>query len=91
MTRNGFNGLRVRGAETTGVADVTAVDSMATNNGTGFIVEARGLLRLARSAATENSCGVFVGAGGTVESFGDNVIRGNTTNVTGTLTHVALQ
>ncbi len=68
-------------------ADVTAVDSIATNNtDVGFVAQTRGVLRLAHSAATGNNTGVS--AGSTVESFGDNDIHGNITDISGTLTPV---
>jgi hypothetical protein len=43
------------------------------------------------ATATGNNTGVFINTGATVETFGDNDIRGNGTDVTGTLTHVATQ
>jgi hypothetical protein len=86
------DGITVTGFATSGAPiDVTAVDSVATNNVFGFGVGPKGLLRLSRSAATGNNTGVFINTGATVETFGDNDIRGNGTDVTGTLTHVATQ
>ena len=94
--KNG-NGIFVDRLGTTGVADVTAVDSMATNNNAigfaaqGNFADLRGLLRLAHSAATGNGTGVQINLNGTVESFVDNAIRGNTLDVSGTLTTVPTQ
>jgi len=52
------NGIAVSGSDTSGAPiDVTSVDSIATNNGTGFIAQHRGVLRLAHSAATGNIAG----------------------------------
>jgi hypothetical protein len=86
------DGITVTGFAKSGQPiDVTAVDSVATNNVFGFGVGPKGLLRLSRSAATRNDIGVLVDIGGTVESFGDNDIRGNVTDVKGTLTQVATQ
>lgn len=85
MNHNGEFGLEAGGA-----ADVTVVDSIASNNaGSGFLV-AGGVIRLARSAATGNGIGVDK-AFGAAESFGNNVIRGNGTDVSGTLIPVATQ
>jgi hypothetical protein len=68
-------------------ATVLAVDSTATNNAfAGFEVDSGAALRLAHSAATGNGIGVFVA--GTAESAGNNFIRGNGTDVSGTLTNV---
>jgi hypothetical protein len=73
-------------------SDVTAVDTMATNNRTGFVAQSRGVLRLAHSAATGNTLGVLVGAfGAKVFSFGDNHIGGNVSDVSGALTPVRTQ
>jgi Right handed beta helix region len=97
MNKNGFGGIFVDKFGTSGTLDVTAVDSIATNNnGVGFQAQGNfspvhGVLRLAHSAATKNAIGVQINVGGVVESFGDNDIRGNATDVTGTLTHVATQ
>jgi hypothetical protein len=86
------DGITVTGFATSGAPiDVTAVDSVATNNVFGFGVGPKGLLRLSRSAATGNNTGVFINTGATVETFGDNDIHGNVTDVSGTLTHVATQ
>jgi hypothetical protein len=50
------------------------------------------VLRVAGSTITRNATGlVNTGFGAVVESFGNNVIRGNTTNTVGTITPVALQ
>lgn len=77
-------------------AILSASDVVASNNGSsgspggaGFISTA-GHLRLAHSTATGNEHGVVVN-GGLVESYGDNDLRGNGTNVTGSLTAVADQ
>jgi Right handed beta helix region len=97
MNKNGFGGIFVDKFGTSGTLDVTAVDSIATNNnGVGFQAQGNfspvhGVFRLAHSAATKNAIGVQINVGGVVESFGDNDIRGNGTDVTGTLTHVATQ
>jgi hypothetical protein len=91
INRN-FSGLTLDGFN--GGVDVTAIDSVATNNvGFGFSTQGRfGVLRLAHSATLRNGTGVGIGTGATAFSFGDNDIRGNATNdVQGTLTPVGKQ
>jgi len=88
MNKNGI-GIDVDGGATRGVADVTSVESMATNNIIGFGVQRSGILRLAHSVVTGNSQGVNVAS--TAVSSGDNFINGNGTNVIGTLTEVGTQ
>jgi hypothetical protein len=84
---NGSGGISVTGFATSGVPiDVSAGDSVATNNGFGFGIGPKGALRLAHSAATGNGTGVFVNVGGTAESAGDNFINGNAQDFSGTLT-----
>ncbi len=86
MNKNRF-GIHVDGRVTSGAPiDVTSVDSRATNNRNGFFASGKGVIRLAHSAATGNGTGVSVV--GTVESFGDNDIGGNDTDVAGSLTTV---
>jgi hypothetical protein len=81
--KNAATGILIRSSAT-----VLAVDSAAVNNTvTGFALNSGAVLRLAHSAATGNGTGVFVG-GGPAESAGNNFIRGNTTDVQGTLTNV---
>jgi Right handed beta helix region len=76
-------------------AIVTAVDTVVSNNsGNGFdIAGPRAAFLLAHSTATNNGTGVFIFTGleGTAESFGDNHIAGNGTDVKGTLTKVGTQ
>jgi hypothetical protein len=73
-------------------ATVLAVNSTAADNASvGFVVFSGGILRLAHSAVTENLQGVIVVAGSMAESAGNNVIRGNGTDVDGTLTNVGTQ
>ncbi len=91
-------GVQLGAARQGGGSMVTAVDTIAGNNGTGFDVGASVTLFLARSTATSNSVGVNINQGGgpfpsgRVESFGDNHIKGNTTDVKGgSLTNVGTQ
>ena len=79
-----------------GVADgggVTIDQSEASNNSsTGFINGSVGAntLRVLNSTITGNTTGLN-NLAGTLESFGNNVVRGNTTNTSGTITTVAKQ
>ena len=85
-----MNKSRTFGLEVGGAAAVSSFDSKATNNtGTGFLTGG-GVLRLAHSAATGNATGVDASFG-TAESAGNNFIRGNTTDVSGTLKNVGTQ
>jgi hypothetical protein len=73
-------------------ANVLAVNSAVNDNATnGFDVFNGGVLRLTHSAVTGNLQGVIVVAGSMAESAGNNVIRGNGTDVDGTLTNVGTQ
>ena len=80
ITRNSTFGLKIFNPQTD---TVRVINSIAANNvGTGFFTGHGGLL-LAHSAATANGVGVNFGA-----SAGNNFIRGNGTEVSGTLTNV---
>jgi hypothetical protein len=92
--KNGF-GMFVDSLGASGGDFVTAVNSAATNNtNIGFaaqrnVTQKNGVLRLAHSVATGNGTGVEIDVNGTVFSFGDNDIHGNSiTDVRGTLTPV---
>ncbi len=65
---------------------------VATNNGTGIAAEgfsgATGLARISRCTVTNNTVGVDQRANGTVESRGNNLVRGNGTDVSGVITPV---
>jgi hypothetical protein len=65
--------------------------SVAANNGVG--VEANGsggTLRLANSTVTGNAAGWVVQSGGVLDSYGDNYIDGNGSNI-GSLTSISKQ
>jgi hypothetical protein len=68
-------------------ASATIVDSGAFNNSIGFLVGQVGhtgaTLRLGRSVVTGNGIGVAINPGGTAQSYGDNKIDGNGTDVGG--------
>ena len=56
-------------------------------NGTGLYAELNTIIRVAHSVITGNNLGVNIN-GGTLDSYGDNDIDGNTTNNTGVLTEI---
>jgi hypothetical protein len=73
-------------------ATVLAIDSsVADNASSGIDIFNGGVVRLFHSVVTGNIQGVIVGAGTTAESAGDNVIRGNGTDVNGTLSNAGTQ
>jgi hypothetical protein len=59
---------------------------VASNNGIGLFVEELAILRVAHSVVTENGSAV---KGGTILSYADNDIDGNTDNNWGALTPLA--
>ncbi len=60
-------------------------------NGTGIGALASGVVRVSGSHVFGNSVGFAAGAGSTLASFGTNVVRGNGTNTTGTITPIPEQ
>jgi hypothetical protein len=72
-------------------AEINIEKSVLANNTTrGAGVFSSGVARVSDSMVTGNGVGLL-NSGGTVESFGNNAVRGNTTNTSGTITTVALQ
>jgi hypothetical protein len=69
-------------------------NSMATENGTGVTANmyfsGGGTVRMSNTMVVNNAIGVEVGSG-TVETWQNNRIRGNTTNLSGALTPVTLK
>ena len=61
-------------------------NSVASNNGTGLLAQRTAILRVAHSVVTGNNMGVQTETGGTLFSYGDNDIDGNTNNNIGVLT-----
>jgi len=63
---------------------------VASNNKTGLEADGSGvILRVAHSVVTGNNTGVAT-SGGTIFSYGDNDIDGNTLDNTGVLTVIAM-
>ncbi len=90
-SRSSFTGSTVNGFSVFGGGGVFAADRclIANNGNQGIFLSAGSLVRLSGSSITGNVTGVSTL--GTFETFGTSGIRGNTTNVSGTLTAVALQ
>ena len=92
VARSSFTGNSTSGVSLF-VAGVLALDRCLIANNTSFGIFANtagATVRLSGSSITGNATGVNVGAG-VVESFGTSGIRGNTANLSGALTAVALQ
>ena len=90
VTRSFFSGNN--NAIGTGIAgavvDVSrSTISGSTNNG---VQAGAGTIRVAESLVTGNSVGLLQ-QGGTLESFKDNIVRGNTTDTVGTITMATRQ
>jgi hypothetical protein len=73
-----------------GGAQLTAVNCRFFGNDFAIFGSSNGTLRLNRNTVTNNGFGVLTG-GASVLTFGNNEIDGNTTNVSGVLTPVAVQ
>jgi hypothetical protein len=69
----------------------TVDQSEASNNTTAGFSTDTGTIRVLNSTVTGNAIGLQNFGGGTFESFGNNVVRGNTTNTSGTITTVGKQ
>ncbi len=82
FTGNTTAGVTISG----GSADIRR--SEFTLNGIGVNVLSGGTLRLSRSVVFGNSTGLLAAAGSTFESLGTNVIRGNGTDTSGTITTI---
>jgi hypothetical protein len=63
---------------------------VASNNGVGLLTSQNTILRVAHSVVTGNNTGVNTAGGGTIFSYGDSDIDGNTNNNTGVLTRLAM-
>ena len=65
-------------------------NSVASYNGTGLLAQTNAILRVAHSVVTGNGSGVPRADGGTLFSYGDNDINGNTTTTRAVLTSLAM-
>jgi hypothetical protein len=64
---------------------ITASDVVLSNN---TAAGQAGNARISGSTVSGNGVGLLNNAGGTLESFGDNLVHGNTTQTSGTITAV---
>jgi hypothetical protein len=62
-----------------------------THNFVGVSAQSGGTVRISRSRVFGNTTGLLAAGGSTFASSGTNVIRGNTTNTSGTITAVPEQ
>jgi Right handed beta helix region len=85
-SNNGFAGIQVGSANTA----VMVRNVVASNSGTGLAAQTNAILRVAHSVVTGNGTGVQTFNGGTIFSYGDNDIDGNTNNNTAVLTSLAM-
>lgn len=79
------------GVYTHSFSSVINVDSsLLANNISGGAGASKGTIRVSHCTVTQNGLGLknFTG---TLESFGNNVVRGNTTDLSGTITTVPMQ
>jgi hypothetical protein len=83
-------GMRTSRNTNTTTVNVTVRNSVVSNNFTGIEDASVGTVRLIQSSITDNVNGVFVN-NPTVESAGNNYIRGNTNNIVGTISTVGTQ
>ena len=65
-------------------------NSVASNNNIGLEAFDNAILRVAHSVVTGSDTGVLTGRGGTIRSYGDNDMNGNTNNNFGALTPIAM-
>ena len=75
-----------------GIANVSVTRSTLSNNGTAVVASAStgtALLTLSNSMVTGNTNGLVQQNSGVFESLGDNAVRQNGTNTSGTITPVA--
>jgi hypothetical protein len=90
--RNSAVGIYSSSASGHATVTVTASNTTVSNNGTGILAGAAagvpGIVQISQTLVTANGTGVAVGTGGTVNTFGDNDISLNNTDVSGTLSSV---
>jgi len=72
-------------------AALTLENALASRSAIGIFSNAGALIRISNCVVTDNTTGLQVAIGATMETFQNNKIRGNGTDVSGTLTTVAQQ
>jgi hypothetical protein len=90
LNRISVTGAKWAGVEVNWTNRVSISDSLAADNEIGFAAGGNSKLELSHSTVTQNQFGV-VNWNVTIESGGNNFIRGNVTNVQGSLTQASLQ
>ena len=70
------------------LATMTVSSSLATRNSADGIATNYGTVYVSGNTVTNNSVGLHVIGAAIMESIGNNMVRGNTTNVSGTVTTV---
>jgi len=81
------NGVLEFDAPSTGGTQVNIANSVLSNNVAGLRTATEGVARIGASLVTGNGVGL-VNPDGTLESYGDNMVRGNTTATSGIVTVV---
>jgi hypothetical protein len=70
-------------------AELSCEECVASNNSIGFDVVAPSIMRVSRSTATNNSSyGFYAGVAAAIRSLGNNLVDGNGTESSGTITPV---
>lgn len=90
VVRQGFFTSNTTGVSASG-GQIEITRSELWGNGTGLLATSGGALRISRSHVFGNTIGAKVSGGGILASFGTNVIRGNGTDIDGTLATVPEQ
>lgn len=90
VVRQGFFSSNTTGASASG-GQLEMTRSEVWGNATGLLATSGGALRISRSHVFGNTIGAKVSGGGILASFGTNVIRGNGTDIDGTLATVPEQ
>jgi hypothetical protein len=75
--------------------ELSCEECVSSNNGYGFRVQSvsggAGTIRVSHSTAINNTVNGFLESGGIFESLGNNLVRGNGTDISGTITVVPAQ
>jgi len=80
--QNGSAGFSVQSST------MTIDASVASGNDAGVRLDSAATARISNSSFTRNATGMSISSGGLVETRANNTVRGNTTDVTGTLTPI---
>lgn len=83
VASGGSSGFGAAGFTT--ATDINIENCVATRLQTGVAADNNGTVRISNSVVIDNATGVRIFNSGIIESFGNNQIRGNTTDFNGTL------